>query len=77
MSSIAQSGNAGRTSQAENIGQPIDYSDDSTMKVPAISIDALAFTILDLLKTDVEGMEPEVLEGARDSIEKHRPIMVV
>ena len=65
------------TAQTEDIGQPIDYSDERTMNVPAISIDALGFRRLDLLKVDVEGMELEVLEGARHSIEQNHPIMVI
>jgi FkbM family methyltransferase len=65
------------TTQTEDIGQPIDYSDERTMNVPATSIDAMGFRRLDLLKVDVEGMELEVLEGARDSIGKHHPIMVI
>ncbi len=32
------------------------------MPVPAISVDSLALTRLDLMKLDVEGMEMEVLE---------------
>ncbi len=51
--------------QTEDIGQPIDYSEAHTMNVPTVSIDALNFPRLDLLKIDVEGMEMEVLEGAR------------
>jgi FkbM family methyltransferase len=65
------------TARTEDIGQPIDYSDERTMNVPATSIDAMGFRRLDLLKVDVEGMELEVLEGARDSIGKHHPIMVI
>ncbi len=65
------------TARTEDIGQPIDYSDERTMNVPATSIDALDFRRLDLLKVDVEGMELEVLEGARNSIGQHHPIMVI
>ncbi len=63
--------------QTEDIGQPIDYSEAHTMNVPTVSIDALNFPRLDLLKIDVEGMEMEVLEGARRSIDRCHPIMVI
>jgi len=65
------------TAQPEDIGQPIHYDDQHTMKVATVSIDAMIFGRLDLLKIDVEGMELEVLDGARQSIERHHPIMVI
>ncbi len=61
----------------EPIGQVIDYRDDRLVPVPAISIDGLALARLDLLKIDVEGMELEVLEGARATIGRSLPIIVV
>ena len=66
-----------QSTQTEDIGQPIDYSDEHMMKVPATSIDAMGFGRLDLLKVDVEGMELEVLAGARQSIDRHHPIMII
>ena len=38
-------------------------------------IDALALPRCDLIKCDVEGMETEVLLGARQTIERHRPAL--
>ena len=38
-----------------------------------LTLDSLDLSRLDLLKIDVEGMEIEVLEGARALIESQRP----
>jgi FkbM family methyltransferase len=61
----------------EFIGQAIDYSDDKTVAIQQISLDALALPRVDLIKLDVEGMELEALEGARQLIEVSRPIVLV
>ena len=59
----------------EYIGQEIDYK--RTKPVPLVSIDSLTLARLDFMKIDVEGMEEDVLAGARDSIAKHKPIIIV
>jgi hypothetical protein len=59
----------------EYIGQDIDYKKTTT--VPLLSIDSLNLKRLDFIKIDVEGMEEEVLEGARRTIEKHHPNMII
>jgi FkbM family methyltransferase len=61
----------------ENIGQSIDYSASGTREVRCLKLDSLTLARLDLIKIDVEGMELEVLEGASDLIEKHKPIMLL
>jgi FkbM family methyltransferase len=61
----------------EDFGQTVDYSTERTMPVPAISVDSLALTRLDLMKLDVEGMEMEVLDGARQTVGRCLPILVV
>src|SRR5258708_38072015 len=43
--------------------------------VPVVSIDDLQLPRLDLIKADVEGMEADVIAGAKDSIAGHRPIL--
>jgi FkbM family methyltransferase len=45
--------------------------------VPVMPLDGLQLPSLRLLKVDVEGMEVEVLAGARQLIAKHRPILYV
>jgi len=61
----------------EQIGQTIDYSDAKLVSVDAITIDSLALTRLDLLKIDVEGMECEVLEGAKRTIRRFLPVIII
>ncbi|MCA1323386.1 FkbM family methyltransferase [Herbaspirillum sp. alder98] len=45
--------------------------------VPVVALDALELPSLKLLKIDVEGMEHEVLSGARQLIMQHRPLLYV
>ena len=46
-------------------------------RVPMTSIDALDIPRLDLIKIDVEGMEEDVLTGARATLARHQPLMYV
>jgi FkbM family methyltransferase len=59
----------------EFIGQAVDYR--RTQRVTQVSLDSLCLERLDLVKIDVEGMEEDVLKGARESIEAHSPIMMI
>ncbi len=61
----------------ENIGQKIDYSDSALVSVRAITLDSLALRRVDLLKIDVEGMECEVLEGAKRTIRQFLPVIII
>ena len=45
--------------------------------VPLIVVDRFPLSSLHLLKIDVEGMEAEVLLGAKQTIARHRPILHV
>lgn len=45
--------------------------------VETITIDSLELKSCRLIKIDVEGMEPEVITGARATIAAHRPILFV
>lgn len=43
--------------------------------VPLLTVDSLGLSRCDFLKVDVEGMECNVLQGARATIEKYRPAL--
>jgi FkbM family methyltransferase len=45
--------------------------------VPAMRLDVLELERIDLIKIDVEGMELDVLEGARTSIDRYHPILTI
>ncbi len=45
--------------------------------IDVITVDSLALPSCRLIKIDVEGMEPDVLTGARETIKKFRPILFV
>jgi FkbM family methyltransferase len=61
----------------EDIGQKIDYTDRALVPVRAMTIDSLALKRVDLLKVDVEGMEREVLEGAKRTIRQFLPVIII
>lgn len=60
----------------EYIGQNIDYSRPA-QHVDMLTLDSLDLARIDLIKIDVEGMELQVLEGARESIQRSKPQLVV
>ena len=60
----------------EFIGQPVAYQGDNMVEIPCVALDGLGLQRLDLLKVDVEGMELDVLAGARRCIERSRPIIL-
>lgn len=61
----------------EFIGQNIDYSEQNLATVRMITIDSLNLPRLDLLKIDIEGMEIEALEGAKATVQRLLPIILV
>lgn len=63
--------------QKEKLGQPRGHDPERAEFVRLTTLDSFAFGRVDLLKIDVEGMEMEVLEGARETIERCRPVMYV
>lgn len=46
-------------------------------RIPVITIDELNLTACDLIVLDIEGMEPRALEGAKATIEKFKPVLMV
>jgi FkbM family methyltransferase len=58
-----------------NIGGLALGSHEHGERVPQITVDSLDVPRLDLLKADVEGMEPEVLIGAVATLRRHRPLL--
>ena len=58
-----------------DIGQKIDYT--KTIDVDLKTIDSFALERVDFIKIDVEGMEEAVLDGAKGTIEKLKPILFV
>ena len=61
-------GNSGHTMHAGVMG---------VGSVPMERLDEYSFEGVDFIKIDVEGYEPGVIEGARETIMRCRPIMVV
>ncbi|MCA8292968.1 FkbM family methyltransferase [Burkholderia sp. AU30198] len=46
-----------------------------TEPVPLRTLDSLDLPRVDFLKADVEGFEPNLIRGARDTLRRHRPIV--
>jgi FkbM family methyltransferase len=69
----AREGFAGVTSDPENSGKA-HLSEGAS--VPIKSVDSFGFEGVGLIKIDVEGYEPEVLEGAKETIARCKPVVV-
>ena len=59
----------------EFIGQEVEY--EKGLYVELVSIDNLELKRIDFIKLDVEGMEMSVLLGAKESIEKFKPSLMI
>lgn len=64
-----------KSSTNEFIGQQISYEANACASVPMLNVDSLGLRRLDLIKIDVEGMEVEVLRGARETLARTHPII--
>lgn len=53
----------------------IDKHTTPTETCPLLTVDSFGMTSLRLLKVDVEGMEPAVLRGAKETIRELRPVI--
>jgi FkbM family methyltransferase len=62
------------TAQDFGLFSLVDQDPSKTGTIEMVSIASLDLPRLDLLKIDVEGMEVEVLKGARSVIEKYEPV---
>jgi FkbM family methyltransferase len=62
--------------QTEHIGQDVSYDAEDCVRTPMVTIDALKLERLDFVKLDVEGMELDVLRGARATLERCKPIVM-
>ncbi len=64
--------------QSDNFGAASLLAPSSVMrKVQVDTVDSLGLERLDFLKVDIEGYEPQLLEGARSTIERLRPIAFI
>lgn len=61
----------------EFIGQDIDYSDQATLTTQVMAIDDLGLERLDFVKIDIEGMEMDALKGARSSLVRFKPQLLI
>lgn len=62
--------------QAGNYGA-VSVTDGEGDAVPMMTIDSLKLDPVHLMKIDVEGMEADVLAGAKMTIKRHRPVLYV
>jgi FkbM family methyltransferase len=57
------------------LGQKVDALPSERAQV--VKLDSFGFSRVDLIKIDVEGMELRVLDGAKNLIDEHKPILIV
>jgi len=55
----------------------IDKSSFGRGAIPLKTLDSFNFSDIDLIKIDVEGHENDILQGALETIERNRPVLVI
>lgn len=70
-----QSGNFGAVSLLPERSGMVPVTGRAGEEVPVVTIDSLNLTACHLLKIDAEGMERDVLAGAKDTIARLRPVI--
>jgi FkbM family methyltransferase len=65
------------TVESENLLDDCDYSQIYEVAVPRRKLDDYDFDAVGFIKIDVEGHELSVLRGASNTIERHRPLMLI
>jgi len=63
--------------QRERLGQERTYDPTRLELVRLTTIDQFSWARVDLIKIDVEGMETQVIAGARSTIQRYHPILFV
>ncbi len=61
----------------EYLGQVVNYAPEASQAIPLVTLDSFDYDRVDFLKIDVEGMEMEVVRGAKEIFERHRPIVLL
>lgn len=76
---LALSSARGKLRMADNPGNmgACLVSAEGTIEVPAVTLDSLGFRDVTLLKLDVENHEAAVLDGARETIEREHPLILI
>lgn len=65
----------GASEQGEPLDQQRGHDPARAEYVPVVAIDDYGFDRVDMMKIDVEGMEPLALDGALDTIRRCRPVI--
>jgi FkbM family methyltransferase len=67
-------GSTGMEVDPKNVGAHRILGDGD---IPVFTIDEFDFDNVDLIVLDIEGTEPQALEGAKKTIEKYKPVIMV
>ena len=60
----------------EFIGQQVSYTDNAVL-IRKMTLDELGLPRVDFIKIDIEGMEMEALSGARETIARSHPVLLI